>query len=52
MYFKRFVTAKLLAASTFGLYLFDYRKAWAGEIPAEQEVIPVVELAEPTPVSG
>ena len=33
MKLKRLVTAKLLAASTFGLYLFDFRKAWADELP-------------------
>ena len=44
--FKRLATAKLLAASTFGLYLFDFRKAWAEEIPNPEPPTPVVEPAE------
>ncbi len=46
MNFRRLVTAKLLAASTFGLYLFDYRKAWAQEMPAPQPPVPLVQPAE------
>ena len=46
MKLKRLVTAKLLAASTFGLYLFDYRKAWAEEIPNPEPPTPIVETAE------
>ncbi|MFT4549071.1 MAG: hypothetical protein ACI8XO_004908 [Verrucomicrobiales bacterium] len=46
MILKRLVITKLLAASTFGLYLFDYRKAWAEEIPAPQPPVPLVQPAE------
>ena len=46
MKIKRFVTAKLLAASTFGLYSFDYRKAWAEEIPMPEPPAPIVQPAE------
>ena len=48
MKFKKFVTAKLLAASTFGLYLFDYRKAWAEEMPVPEPPVPIVEPADQT----
>ena len=34
MKFKTLITAKLLAASTFGLYLFAYPKAWPRHEPA------------------
>ena len=46
MKFKRLITAKLLAASTFGLYLFDYRKAWADDGPAPQQPVPIVQVAD------
>jgi hypothetical protein len=45
MRFKTLLTAKLLAASTFGLYLFDYRKAWADEIPTVEVPVPIVQPA-------
>jgi hypothetical protein len=46
MKYKRLITAKLLAASTFGLYLFDYRKAWADEMPAPEPPASIVQPAE------
>lgn len=46
MKIKRFVAAKLLAAATFGLYTFDYRKAWAEEVPMVEEPAPMVQSAE------
>jgi hypothetical protein len=46
MKFKRLITAKLLAASTFGLYLFDYRKAWADEIPQPEPPAALVQPAQ------
>jgi len=50
MRLKQIATAKLLAAAaTFGLYTFDYRKAWAEEIPVVEPapiVQPAVEMDE------
>ena len=46
MKLKRLVTVKLLAASTFGLYLFDFRKAWADELPDMPVPPAIVQMAE------